>query len=72
MILVTSLKAQHRLIIDETSKRSFMNVTQNPSIYYAPLNGLIWASSATINQHFYVFGGRESNNENVIHQKDRV
>ena len=49
-----------------------MNVTKDSSIYYAPLNGLIWASSATINQHFYVFGGVESNNQNEIAQKDRV
>ena len=52
--------------------RNSMNVKSNSSLYYAPLNGLIWASSATINHHFYVFGGVESNNENEVSTKDRV
>ena len=49
-----------------------IQITTNSSMHYSPLNGLIWASSATINQHFYVFGGVDSNNENAPSNKVRV
>ena len=64
--------AQHQFNNYDTKRRNSMNVTSDSSLYYAPLNGLIWASSATINHHFYVFGGVESNNENEVSTKDRV
>ena len=51
---------------------STIKITTNSSMHYSPLNGLIWASSATINQHFYVFGGVDSNNEYEPSNKVRV
>jgi len=38
-------------------------------IHYPPLDGLIWASSATANKHLYVFGGVHSNRDNSISPK---
>ena len=43
-----------------------------PDIHYPPLNGLIWASSATVNKHLYVFGGVHSNSDNSISPKGIV
>ena len=44
----------------------------NTDIHYPPLDGLIWASSATVNKHLYVFGGVHSNNDNSISPKGNV
>ena len=70
---MTSLKAinQWNIGVGGTAWQS-IEITTNSSMHYSPLNGLIWASSATINQHFYVFGGVDSNNENDPSNKDRV
>lgn len=70
---MTSLKANHQwnIGVGETSWQS-IEITTNLSMHYSPLNGLIWASSATINQHFYVFGGVDSNNENDPSNKARI
>lgn len=40
--------------------------------HYPPLDGLIWASSATVNKHLYVFGGVHSNSDNSISPKGIV
>ena len=69
---MTSLLDQIQRRIDRNNHTIWKSIDIKTSIHYTPLNGLIWASSATINHHFYVFGGVESNNENEISQKVRV